>query len=185
VTSGRSEVVVRWIRADEVTAYRDFRLRALADAPDAFGEVLADAQTRPIEAWEDRVRRASAGVDSVLLVAADPATDAWLGMTGCYLDEDDPTVAHVVSVWVAPMARRRGLAGRMVAGARTWAASRGVRTLRLWVTATKLGAKRVYLAAGFVPTGRTQPLPSNPALQEVEMASDARACSVPREPAAG
>jgi GNAT superfamily N-acetyltransferase len=168
-----SEAIVRWVRPDEVATYRDFRLRALADSPDAFGEVLADAQIRPIEAWEERVRRSSAGGESVLLVAADPATDAWLGMTGCYLDEDDPAIAHVVSVWVAPMARRRGLAGRMVAGARTWAASRGVRTLRLWVTATNLDAQRVYLAAGFLPTGRTQPLPSNPALHEVEMASDA------------
>jgi GNAT superfamily N-acetyltransferase len=173
VTPEGSRAIVRWIRADEVATYRDFRLRALADAPDAFGEVLAEAQTRPIEAWEDRVRRTSAGVESVLLVAADPATDTWLGMTGCYLDEDDPSVAHVVSVWVAPVARRRGLAGRLVAGARTWAASRGVQTLRLWVTATNQDAQRVYLAAGFLPTGRTQPLPSNPARHEVEMASDA------------
>ena len=170
MTPDGSHAIVRWVRPDEVATYRDFRLRALADAPDAFSEVLADAQTRPIEAWEDRVRRTSAGVESVLLVAADSATDAWLGMTGCYLDEDDAAVAHVVSVWVAPVARRRGLAGRLVAGARKWAASRGVRMLRLWVTATNLDAQRVYLAAGFIPTGQTQPLPSKPALHEVEMA---------------
>ena len=162
--------VIRWIRPDEVEVYREFRLRALADAPYAFSDSTAAALARSPRFWVERVAQTSAGLTSVLVVAADPLTDAWLGMTGCYLDDEDPTAANVVSVWVEPAARRRGLAGRLVRAACAWARDRGVTTARLWVTASNLGPQRIYRAAGFTLTGARHPLPSNPDLEEVEMA---------------
>ena len=168
--TGRDEhAVIRRIRPDEVDVYRAFRLRALTDTPDAFGDSYALAIARPPSFWTERVAQTSAGVDSVLFVAVDEATDRWLGMTGCYFDTDDRTEAMVVSVWVEPTARRQGLAGRLVLAAQAWAKERGVRRLNLWVTATNRGAQRVYAAAGFQPTGGVRPLPSNPALDELEM----------------
>jgi RimJ/RimL family protein N-acetyltransferase len=166
----RTEAVVRWIRPDEVEVYRAFRLRALADAPDAFSDSYALAIARPPEFWHERVANTSAGVDSVLKVAADAATDTWLGMTGCYVDDPTGSSAMVVSVWVEPAARRRRLARRLVDAVVGWARERGVHTLRLWVVANNERAQRVYMAAGFTPTGAVRPLPSNPALQEIEMA---------------
>jgi RimJ/RimL family protein N-acetyltransferase len=170
VTGDSSEAAIRRIRPDEVEVYREFRLRALADAPDAFSDSIAAALARPPSFWTERVAQTSEGINSVLFVAVDPATDRWLGMTGCYFDTDDEAEAMVVSVWVEPAARRQGLAGGLVRAAQGWAQERGVRTLRLWVVATNPGAQRVYRAAGFAPTGVTRPLPSNPLLDELEMA---------------
>ena len=164
-----SEAVVRWIRPDEVEVYRAFRLRALADAPDAFGDSYALAIARPPEFWHERVAQTSAGVDSVLMVAADAATDAWLGMTGCFVEDPSEGVALVVSVWVAPEARRRRLARRLLDAVVEWARERKIGRLRLWVVESNLRARGLYEGAGFTPSGATQPLPSNPALQEIEM----------------
>lgn len=164
------DAVIRWIRSDEVETYRAFRLCALADAPDAFSDSHALAIARPPEFWHQRVASTSAGIESVLMVAADASTDTWLGMTGCYVEDPTNRSALVVSVWVAPEARQRRLARRLVDAVVEWARERKIRTLRLWVVATNERAQRVYTAAGFTPTGVVRPLPSNPALQEVEMA---------------
>lgn len=43
---------------------------------------------------------------------------------------------------------------------------RGARTLGLWVTDSNTPAIRLYTLAGFVRTGRSEPLPSNPSLSE-------------------
>jgi RimJ/RimL family protein N-acetyltransferase len=162
--------IVRSIRPDELEVYREFRLRALAEAPYAFSDSLAAARARPESFWVERVAQTSAGVTSVLFVAVEPSIDRWLGMTGCYLDEHDPPDAMVVSVWVDPVARGRGLAGRLVLAARDWARERSVQRLMLWVVATNGPARRVYEAAGFAYTGTKHPLPSDPSLDEVEMA---------------
>ena len=169
VSGDEYDVVIRRIRPDEVEVYRVFRLRALADAPDAFSDTYSAASTRPPGFWQDRVAMTAAGVHSVLVVASDAVGDAWLGMTGCYLDQTDSSTAHVVSVWVAPEARRRGLARRLLDGAVEWARCRGATTACLWVTETNLGARTLYLNAGFVPSGRSGNLPSNAGLRELEM----------------
>jgi GNAT superfamily N-acetyltransferase len=160
---------IRRVRPDEVETYRAFRLRALADAPDAFGDSLAAAEARPWSAWVERVAENAAGDVSVMVVAADPASGCWLGMTGCYFEAGEADVAEIVSVWVAPEARRQGLARQLLEAAGGWARSRGARALRLWVTETNEAARSLYLAAGFVPTGLVAPLPSNPALEELQM----------------
>ena len=170
--SAEAEAVIRRIRPDEVDVYRPFRLRALQDTPEAFGDSYALASARPPEFWHDRVSGMSAGIGTVLMVAADAATDSWLGMTGCYREDPTDEWALVVSVWVAPEVRRRRLARRLLDAVIEWARERGVRTLKLWVTASNHRAQSLYLGAGFTPSGNTQPLPSNPALQELEMVRD-------------
>src|SRR5688572_3413992 len=141
MSAGEDAAVIRWIRSDEVDVYREFRLRALADAPDAFGDSYALAIARPPERWRDHVAKTSAGIDNVLMVAADAATDAWLGMTGCFVEDPTGGSAMVVSVWVAPEARRRQLARRLIDAVVAWARERKIGRLRLWVTETNLNAR--------------------------------------------
>ncbi|MGE3269502.1 MAG: GNAT family N-acetyltransferase [Chloroflexota bacterium] len=166
-------VVIRRVRADEAAAFRAFRLRALADAPDAFSTSLAESQAMPDSYWEQRAERGAAGIETVTLVAADPVSDAWMGMTASFLEdgESEPgqIVALVVSVWVAPEARRRGLARRLLDTAADWAKSRGARALRLWVTETNHRARALYREAGLVETGVVRPLRSNPSLLELQL----------------
>jgi hypothetical protein len=49
-------VELRRLASHEVDLHRDLRLRALRDAPDAFGETFAAAAVRPISYWEELTR---------------------------------------------------------------------------------------------------------------------------------
>jgi GNAT superfamily N-acetyltransferase len=162
-------IVVRRTRPDEAATFKAFRLRALADSPDAFATTTAQAEAMPWDMWVHRVTRGSVGQESLVLVAVDAESGDWLGMTGSYFADDQPHVAHVVSVWVAPEARRRGVGRLLQEAARTWAVSRGAREQRLWVTHTNEAARMLYLAEGFTLTGTTQPHPAKPELHELEM----------------
>jgi plasmid stabilization system protein ParE len=67
---------IRHFLAEEWSAYRALRLRALEDAPDAFGSTLAAESTRPAEEWAARLARAAtSGIDHPLVahVAGQPA----------------------------------------------------------------------------------------------------------------
>jgi len=48
---------IRNFTPDAWPAYRALRLRALEDAPDAFGSTLADESVRPPEEWAARLAR--------------------------------------------------------------------------------------------------------------------------------
>jgi ribosomal protein S18 acetylase RimI-like enzyme len=82
--SSRQDAVVRRIRADEGARLRDIRLRALADAPDAFGSTYSDTVTRPPEMWTARAAENAAGEVSVLFVAE--KDEQCVGLAGRLLD---------------------------------------------------------------------------------------------------
>lgn len=44
---------IRALEPHEVSLHRELRLRALRDAPDAFGETFAEAEAQPISYWEE------------------------------------------------------------------------------------------------------------------------------------
>ena len=75
---------------------------------------------------------------------------------------------NLISMWVHPTRRGSGIAARLVRAVVEWAAGNGAREVALWVADGNERAAGVYRRAGFVPTGRRQPLPSNPAVGEEE-----------------
>lgn len=167
------------IRPDDWRELRDVRLRALADAPSAFGSTLAREAAFPDDVWRER---AAQGRTLLARTAPDggPPDDGGpagndrspgpvVGIAAVVPSPDDATVAELVSVWVEPGARGSGVAASLLARAEDLAAGLGARTLALWVTATNAPALRLYERAGFAPTGETQPLPSDPRLVELRM----------------
>jgi ribosomal protein S18 acetylase RimI-like enzyme len=72
-------------------------------------------------------------------------------------------------MWVAPAARRNGVGKALMDSAFVWAEQRQTHEMILFVAQGNDDAKRLYLRAGFVETGRLQPLRSNPAVQMEEM----------------
>ena len=53
---GGGRVLVRRLEAHEAALHRDLRLRALGDAPESFGETVAEAAARAPAYWEDLTR---------------------------------------------------------------------------------------------------------------------------------
>ncbi|MFJ2520655.1 GNAT family N-acetyltransferase [Cellulosimicrobium cellulans] len=166
--------VVR-VRPDDWRDLRDVRLRALADAPSAFGSTLAREVAFPDDVWHERAAQgrtllARSAPDGGGPAGHDRSPGPVVGLAAVVPSPDDPTVAELVSVWVDPGARGTGVAAALLRSAGPLVAELGARTLALWVTTTNDPALRLYERAGFAPTGETKPLPSDPRVAELRMA---------------
>lgn len=158
---------IRPFRADEWPAYRAIRLRALADAPDAFGSTLAAEQALAPETWAARLARsATSGIDHAL---AAEANGELIGLAWAKQDADDASIVNLFQMWVAPEARGQGVAGALLDEAVRWARERSARALQLGVTCTNAGAVRLYERAGFVEAGVREPLRPGSELMEQRM----------------
>ena len=113
--------VVRRVRPDEGLRLRALRLRALADAPSAFGSTLAREEAFPDDVWQERATSGAAGEDRVTYVAEDG--DRWVGMATGLMDgrassRSRRDVRRVGSPW--PATRRRAGRGGRGLGPRAW-----------------------------------------------------------------
>jgi GNAT superfamily N-acetyltransferase len=152
---------VRQARGADWEALRELRLRALADAPDAFASTLEDEAALPKQVWRQRAEGAAASAN---FIACEDGAD--IGMAAIFAVAAAPGRMHLVGMWVDPPHRRRGVAQALIEQAMRWAEERQAREVILWVTDHNIPARMLYQRVGFQPTGQRQPLPSNPALTE-------------------
>jgi ribosomal protein S18 acetylase RimI-like enzyme len=144
---------VRRVRADDADLMCDMRLRALRDAPLAFGSTYDRELAFEREVWESRVRANAEGRDSIGFVL-EPAA----GMAVGRIHDDDPEVAQLYGMWVAPEARGGGAGRALVDAVIAWALDRGARRIVTQVTEGNEAALRLYERAGFADTGEREPL---------------------------
>ena len=159
------------IRLERITTQSAFvfkavRLRALQDTPSAFGSTYARESQFSDEEWIKRAGNMN-GERSIGFIAMDAGTAC--GIAACFLDQDDATQAHLVSMWTAPAHRQHGVGRLLVSEIEKWACQHGVHVLRLMVVCNNESAIRFYERLGFARTGRTEPYPNDPALIEYEM----------------
>ena len=100
-------VTIRPIRPDEWRRWRETRLRMLRDDADFFSTRYDDMVREPDAMWREWVAEAAAGDDKTLFIAEDG--DAWLGVVGAFVRINSLEV-QLISMWVAPEARGRGVA---------------------------------------------------------------------------
>ena len=156
-------VLVRETVTDDWQALRGIRLEALRDAPTAFGSTYEQESLGGEEHWRARIARG--GTFLAYLPVPDTAEPA--GLIGGYAE--DPVTVQLVSMYVRPRARGRGVGEALVAAVIDWAAAKQAKSVRLWVTETNSHARALYERCGFTLVGERQPLPSDPSLGEVAM----------------
>lgn len=154
------DVELRRIGPEDWALLKDVRLRALADSPDAFAITLAESADKPDEVWQERA--ATPGPTYVAL-----ADGRAVAMGGAFPADGERT-AYVWGMWTAPAARGRGHASRILDELLAWCRGRALE-VRLHVTEGNEGARRLYLARGFRPTGAWEPLREGSPLQVEEM----------------
>jgi ribosomal protein S18 acetylase RimI-like enzyme len=150
-----------------VWAFKAVRLQALQDSPTAFGSTYARESQFPDEEWMKRAANMN-GERRVGFLAMD--NGAPCAIIGAFLDQPEPDIAQIVSMWVAPAYRRSGVGSALIAAVNSWSQTRNARTLRLMVTSSNHSAIEFYKRCGFTMTGKTEPYPNDPSLIEYEMA---------------
>ncbi len=153
------------------------RLRALDESPEAFAGTYEDESRRPASEWAEQAAAASRGHERVTFFAFDG--DNCIGMIGGYRPEERPSERQLVSLWVAPEVRGEGLGSELTRCIVDWARAGGADTVALWVVETNEAAHRSYLDLGFIPTDKTQALPSDLCATERYMELSLRGESAP------
>lgn len=144
---------IRQLTPDDAPTYRDLRLRALREHPQAFTSDWEDARQRPPE--ESLQRLASAGVT---FWGAFDKRGALCGMVGleCTSHAKQRHKGSVVAMYVAREAAGRGLGRELLQALLLHAKAIGLTDLGLTVTEGNASALWLYRQAGFVEFG-TEP----------------------------
>jgi ribosomal protein S18 acetylase RimI-like enzyme len=145
---------IRLARREEWEEVRELRLRALADAPDAFGSTIEPEREYGEREWIEWIEGWE-GSTNALYVAA--AGEAWVGMAVGSREGEDRE-AHLYGMWVDPAWRGRGVGASLVDEVLAWARSWGATSVALAVTESNTRAGAFYEHLGFADAGERQPL---------------------------
>jgi GNAT superfamily N-acetyltransferase len=144
-------IAIEPITAQNVWVFKAVRLRALEDAPHAFASTYAKESQLTDSDWMKRVERWN-GETAAGFLAIDEDDDTACGIAGSFLDQNDPsrgspatpgfgvagvvTHAHLISMWTAPIHRKRGVGRLLVSEVLKWARGRNARSCccRSWAT---------------------------------------------------
>jgi ribosomal protein S18 acetylase RimI-like enzyme len=159
-------IIIKPITPLSTLLFKAVRLRALHEAPHAFGSTYAKESQLNDSDWIKRAERMNGEFGAGFLAMDE---DTACGIVGSFLDQNDGTRAHLISMWTAPTHRERGIGRRLVNEVFKWARGRNARILQLMVTSNNQPAIRFYQRLGFTRTGRTEPYPNDPAEIEYEM----------------
>lgn len=99
------------LKPEEWKQYRDLRLRALKEEPQAFGSTYEENALHPDEYWEKRIED-TINKNTQWLVFA-KLDGVLIGMAGAFA-EKEPDNAHVIAVYVAPEARGKGISKQLM-----------------------------------------------------------------------
>jgi ribosomal protein S18 acetylase RimI-like enzyme len=120
-----------------------------------FSTRYEDVVREPDSVWQAWAAEAATGEEKVLFVADDG--DGLLGVVGGFR-RLDPSEVQLVSLWVDPLARGRGVAQSLIRAVAGWARALGAERVVLFVQEANAPGRALYLRAGFRPTGDREPV---------------------------
>lgn len=130
---------------------RSIRLRALLNAPEAFGTTFEEAAKNSAEVWAKQL------AELPTFVAVEDGRD--VAMVRCARDKEASDTAWLISMWVAPEVRRSGIGRVLVDLVVAWGRLNGIRRLVLDVVDSNAAAVALYQSKGFMPNGKSGALP--------------------------
>ncbi len=124
---------------------RELRLRALADAPAAFGSTLERERARTPADWS---RWTGHGATFLLEHDGEPG-----GLAAGVPHAEGTGAVFLMSMWVDPGLRGSGAADALIAALFRWASAEGFTAVHLHVGDYNTAARRCYERHGFRATG--------------------------------
>jgi ribosomal protein S18 acetylase RimI-like enzyme len=145
-----ADIKVRLLDDEEWQLYREVRLAALRDAPEAFVAGFEDEASRGEAYWRERMIRAHR------IVAE--REDGPVGVVCLGLHNEDPETGEVFGLWTAPTVRGARIARGLVSTAAQKAAEDGCRLLYFWAGSDNPSAVGFASSYGFRPTAERRPV---------------------------
>ena len=142
---------IQRLTVEEGTRLRTIRLRALREAPNAFVTTLEESAAWPPEIWSNQL----SGLANFVAVME----DSDVGLVRGAPDGRARDTAWLISMWVAPEARGRGVGAALIDAVAAWAGSKGFVRLLLDVADDNVSAIALYARMGFEPNGEVSTLP--------------------------
>jgi RimJ/RimL family protein N-acetyltransferase len=139
-------IEIRPLAPRDAESYREIRLEALRNSPEAFGSNFEFEAAQPLAWFEHRL--ASSGVFGAF------RDGALLGIAGFFIQQE-PKKAHKATLWgmyVRPQARGSGIGRRLVETVIDAARARA-ELIQLAVVSENEAARRLYSALGFSQYG--------------------------------
>ena len=154
------------VNLDVLSEFKTTRLAALKDTPIAFGSTFARESAFTDEDWKSRIERGD-GKRGVNFLAWEDGKPC--GIVAGFFEDGSTDVVHLVSMWVAPSHRRRGVGELLVKEVIDWARLRRADRVKLLVTEVNHSAIEFYERIGFEKSGKTETYPNDPNILEYEM----------------
>lgn len=150
---------IRVATVDDWERSKDIRLRALAEAPNAFCSSLDRELAFDDQAWRDRLEQAR-----TFLALSGGAT---VGTATGTADPHENGGRELVAMWVDPAERRSGVARALIDAVVEWARAQNAPAVALWVAEDNASALRLYEKCGFALTGEREVM--RPGVDQVRM----------------
>jgi len=139
-------MIIQTNQPDRWQEYRELRLRALRDVPQAFLDDPEDAQNWPAEEWQKRM-------ENMYFAEVE---GKWVGMIGAYTEPKKKLqhISNVVSFFVLPENRGQGIGKALLLRVIDDAKNKKIiKKLQLGVVTTQESAVQLYLSLGFRKIG--------------------------------
>lgn len=151
IKTGLGEITLRHARVVDAPVFRDLRLEALYDHPEAFSSDYAANLSFPLTYWEQRIN--DLGKAGALFFA--DCMGRLVAMCGIHR-EGSPKLQHTATIWgvyVKEDFRRHQITEGLISHCTGWAVENGVKIVKLVVVTTNTRAIKVYTRLGFIVYG--------------------------------
>ncbi len=145
-----SEISVRPLGEEDWKQYRDTRLTALRESPEAFAATVDEEEAYDEDFWRLRMTR------SARLLAEREGQP--IGIVSVGSSDDRPSTAELFGLWVSPDARGSGVATELVRAGARLAREQGQKQLAYWVGSDNGRAVAFASGFGFRPTADRRPM---------------------------
>jgi len=161
-------IACRRATKNDVTLFKEVRLKALKDSPDAFGSTYKSALQRDQRSWEDQLWSTTTGDDRNTQFAFED--DQCIGIAALYR-EPSASSGDIIMMWIDPRYRGSTAASSLslVDNLLSWAKGSGFAAVSLEVTDSNARAIKFYENQGFHDTGEKAEVDFNRNLNGLRM----------------
>lgn len=145
-----NSISIHQLNRSDWRQYRDIRLCALKDSPDAFGNTFEVAKEYSDAQWQARLDNVRADTDHPIVAVHN---QTFVGLAWGNIEPSNKNTAYLYQMWVSPQHRGMSIGRKMLQAVIDWAKALGVSVISLEVTCGNLPAIQLYNSMGFERVG--------------------------------